>query len=410
MKRLSGDQIEKFLLVTVCGLAISVFYSHTGMTVFGLASIGALLVWRYYLRQEPLVRIPTSVLVLTSLYFLIIPLSLFVSEDTVAVFAELKKVRHVLVAGLLFTAPLRDQYRKYALYVFFGTAIIDGLVGIFQYLYIGDIRPRGFDPNQILYAGKIAFACGSAVILLLMAKNSAKRDTLYLVLTVLVSFFAILLSQSRGVWIALLAACCVPAYVYNRRLALRFFIALFLVFGLIFSFSSSLRDRATSIVTSIYSEDYLGNTGTRLELWKGSLLIFKESPVLGTGIGDFGRDSLALIAAGKMKAVPTVDHAHNIYFHTLATRGIIGLVVLVSLFAATIRWALQHLRTYGGIGGYFILLSSLLAMVGGLTENNIEISRYLAAYCFILGVAGPLVITTQGIPIHPRTTAKVSIK
>ncbi len=410
MNKLTDDHIEKFLVVTLSGLAVSIFYARGGMTIFGLASIGALLIWRFYLKSEPLARMPKPVLVLTALYFLIIPLSLFVSEEAAPVFAELKKIRHVLLAGLLFTAPLRDQYRKYAIYFFFGTAIIDGLIGIYQYLYLGDLRPRGFDPNQILYAGKIAFACGSAVILLLLAKNNKKWENIYSVLTVLVTFVAILLSQSRGVWIALLIACSVTVYLYNTRMALRFLIALFLIFAVIFTFSSSLRDRASSIVTSVYSEDYLGNTGTRLELWKGSLLIFKESPLLGTGIGDFGRDSRALISANKMKSVPTVDHAHSIYFHTLATRGVIGLVILVSLFFVIIRWALRHIKHYGGVGGYFILLSSLLAIVGGLTENNIEISRYLAAYCFILGVSGPLGLDTRQIVPHPHATKTASSK
>ena len=82
-------------------------------------------------------------------------------------------------------------------------------------------------------------------------------------------------------------------------------------------------------------------------------------------------------------------HAHNIYMHALATRGLIGFALTVGLFVVLITWGMRSIRDGGGIGGYIIILSTVLAIVGGLTEINLDINKFLAAYCLTIGLLGP---------------------
>lgn len=82
--------------------------------------------------------------------------------------------------------------------------------------------------------------------------------------------------------------------------------------------------------------------GTQLNLWRDSISIWKESPILGTGIGDFNDDVEKMIAEGGAYATSPMGHAHSIYFDALATTGTLGLAgMLFFMF-----W--QPFRFYAG--------------------------------------------------------------
>jgi O-antigen ligase len=83
-------------------------------------------------------------------------------------------------------------------------------------------------------------------------------------------------------------------------------------------------------------------------------------------------------------------HAHNIFLQALATRGAVGFIATLGLFIALIQWGLEETRNHGGAGGYIIILSTAFTIMSGLTENNIEFTKFLAAYCFTIGLFGPL--------------------
>jgi O-antigen ligase len=158
---------------------------------------------------------------------------------------------------------------------------------------------------------------------------------------------------------------------------------------IIFSFNNTLRQRAISIVTSVYTEDEKGGTGARIELWKGALLIFHEHPLFGAGTGNFESNIIRLVQEKKLKETPTMVHAHNIYLQALATKGIIGFVILIVLLSVLLHWGMKETQNYGGMGGYIIIFSTVLTMAGGLTEDNIGTTKYLVAYCFTMGLLGP---------------------
>ncbi len=101
--------------------------------------------------------------------------------------------------------------------------------------------------------------------------------------------------------------------------------------------SSSLRQRAISIVTSIYTDDVMAGSGNRLELWKGSLLFFKRYPFPGVGTWNHQSVIEEFIRDKKVKTMPRM-HAHSIYLQALATRGITGFAVTIGLFTTLVAW------------------------------------------------------------------------
>lgn len=67
--------------------------------------------------------------------------------------------------------------------------------------------------------------------------------------------------------------------------------------------------------------------GIRLNLWRNTMLLVEDHPLLGVGLGDFHEEMRRMAADGESwsKDVAKYGHAHSIYFDPLANAGLIGL-------------------------------------------------------------------------------------
>lgn len=407
---LIDKKIEKILIITLSGLALSIFVSKTGVGVFGLTSLLLMLRWRFAEKDKWTNSLPRNLLILTIFFLLDLLVSAVLSDNHSIVFHELTKHRHLFIGGLLFLAPLSEKDRKKVITVFFIGAALDGLTGILQHFDVlqkGDYnQPHGLASHPIQYALNLSFICGSAILMLLMRGHiESKKYILFLIVTIALTLGAIVLTMSRGAWLAFLVAFTIVIFLYDRRKALAFLFLMIPIFFLVFSLNDNIKKRAFSIVSSLNAENETGSVGNRLELWKGALLIFRQSPVLGTGYGDFELDIKKLISEKKLKPISSTVYAHNIFFQALATRGIIGLALLVSFFVALLKWGLREIENRDSVGGYVLILSTLITIVGGLSENDIEISKFLIAYCFTLGLIGPFGAKV----LKPKSSVGVSL-
>ncbi len=378
--------------------SLSLYLPFVRTHLFLPLSIFALLVWRYVLKSKPVGTIPSDVILFSSLFFVTLLASAVRSSNQPFAFYMFDEYKYFFLGGLLFTAPLSVNQRKIIIVVLFTCAAVDGLVGVLQFyglMYKGNQRSHGFAVFSTIYTARLAFIPASALLLLLIKKDSAPRSGLwtgFLLLIAVLTSGGIMLSGGRGTWIALAAACSITLFLYSRKKALIFtcsFLAVFL--GLII-FSGVLRNRAVTAVTSIQASAggrVLNGTQTRFELWKGSLLLLKESPLMGTGVSDFKDNIARLVREQKLREPNSSFHAHNIFFQVLATQGITGFVVFLGLLSALIRWGLREVREQGGVGGYIIILCTLLTIVGGLTDTVIGMPRYGPIFFLIVGLLGP---------------------
>ncbi|MFA5072421.1 MAG: O-antigen ligase family protein [Nitrospirota bacterium] len=253
------------------------------------------------------------------------------------------------------------------------------------------MRPLGNSSDPILYAANLALAFGASLVLFFIGKDIFKtqKERLLLCLSASVILMGILVSGSRGVWVALFPACVITLYFYNRRSALLLLSVFIVLAAITFTFSNTMKERASTIVTSLYTENETGSTGNRVELWKGALLMFKQSPFTGIGSGDFEVTIKKYIAEKKIRNIEAKGHAHSIYFQIVATRGLIGISIFIAFLVSLLLWGSREIKNGNQIGGYTIVMSTLLALLGGLTENHIEVHRYLAAFGFTIGLIGP---------------------
>ncbi|KQY05698.1 MULTISPECIES: O-antigen ligase family protein [Massilia] len=134
------------------------------------------------------------------------------------------------------------------------------------------------------------------------------------------------------------------------------------------------------------------NVGTRLELWKGAIMLIREHPVLGMGF-DACRVRLADYAqAGRLDPlVLQLPHLHNDVLQALATGGVVGFVLWAATLVAPLRFFLRRLGQDArgpqfavALGGAFVVLG----YVGfGLTEVifwSMKGSLFYALMVFVL--------------------------
>lgn len=395
--------IENWLTVLVSLFAVSIYFSKTGLSVFGGAAILLMLYWRFVPGYVQKPSVPRAVIICFSLYFLDLLFSSAMSINSRWALSELGKYRYLLFGGLLFSAPLSTKNRNICLIVFLISASLDGLTGLLQYIDIqywksGIVfwtreygRPLGNSSDQILYAANLALAFGAAITVLFANHTvfTTRKGKAALLIFLLVTITGVVVSESRGVWVALVPACLIGLLNHNWKNALGVMSAFLLMAMVLFVANTHITQRAATIATSAYAEDEKGSTGNRIELWKGALLMFKQSPVFGIGAGDFQSTIKQYIAEKKLKDVPATNTAHCIYLQVLATRGIIGISLLIAFFASLVFWGIKEKREGNKFGALVILISSLLAILGGFTENHIEVHRYLAAFGFTIGLMGP---------------------
>ncbi|MCG9597809.1 O-antigen ligase family protein [Vibrio sp. Isolate25] len=211
------------------------------------------------------------------------------------------------------------------------SASVCGLNAIFEHYYLNLARV-GMATNPIPYALYCSFVSLSSLALI---KHYESRVIQGLCITgFLLSLWALVLTDSRGVWVAYPIVMMFVIYRVFNALSLVKLVAVTLI-GLsviYFSFKPMINeriDRTVAEFNSISKGNYETSIGARLALWELGADVWIEVPI--TGAGD-------VVLEKKISEVPNrvayrQPHLHNQYVDTLARYGLVGLsIMMVWLF------------------------------------------------------------------------------
>ncbi len=94
---------------------------------------------------------------------------------------------------------------------------------------------------------------------------------------------------------------------------------------------------------SNYQTDQYGGRSIRLEKWKCSIEVFKQSPILGVGVGDLQDELMKCYDSRSIDAALFHKfNSHNQYLGTLSQLGISGLILLLIILFFSFRKAIQQ--------------------------------------------------------------------
>ena len=292
-------------------------------------------------------------------------------------------------------------------------------------------RPSSTTGNPVFLAG---FA--SCVLFLVLPLACRERSRPWRCLAIAaagLAVVAIVLSETRGTFLALLAGAAVTLLGYRvafrDRPRLRRALSIVLVASAVLAAAlwtgrdSDLVRRIPLVrrITSVSLER--GSPRMRVAAWGVALAAGKERPWLGCGPGNFYhaynhfyRPDMALAGRG----VSYADHAHNVPANTFAVQGVAGLLAYLLLLAAPLLVLIRKFER-GRIDGHvaaaglgfiaahfvhglfafeettsYLCLFLFLALVDGLDESEPEEAppapgpsrRWIAAGCGAAAIAG----------------------
>jgi len=373
-------------------LALFIPFSIAGENIAIGFSVLAWLLWLAATRQWPRLAHP---LFIASVVLTISALpSLFMSEERHRAFVDWESYWQLLIVFMVGAHIARVGVRERSCAVLFASAAASCGVAFIQRaggLHLGPVHIGAeHRVSSTMFTMTLAgILCqlavfGSAVAL----SPRAARFRVWIAIAVVMMFAALLLTMTRGAWIAVFAgliAVCV--LLRSRVLAL----ATVLAIAVMFLYTHHYRNDQgrTLAVDTFATEQADRNVATRLVLWDISWKMFLDHPLLGVGMGDYSREAEKRLAERHVRT--TVD-SHNIYLQILATRGLVGFIPFVAYWVVLVMtlWKLARRAVKGSLARHYAigaLGATAAVLVGALTENNIDDAEVFAAFMFLAGLA-----------------------
>lgn len=280
---------------------------------------------------------------------------------------------------------------KTILYILFITTAFVAIVSIaehFTYIKIFGYtiikhfsRSQGFFNISLTYAGQLM-----QILLLLISFFFIYRKKKVVVGGIIIlSIFAFLFTLSRGPWLGLSFGLLVFFIFYDKSLIPAYIAFLLLLVFFSYLFLPSVFDRVQTLFTGTADS----SIREHFYLWKTALLMFSHHPLFGVGVGNFEHHALPLTK--DLNFLWCHSSAHNIFLHTLATRGIIGFFAFVFLWYSILKSLLKRIRFSKDNLGYTLNVGVFAAfcalLFAGLFETNFNDSEVIMMSWLLLGIS-----------------------
>ena len=272
-------------------------------------------------------------------------------------------VKSMLAAGFIIAA-----YGLYQIYIDDYGAIYQWFsMHISDYLLAWHGRATSILDTDNELGAFINFYWPSALLLSDSTPGAARGalTTIGVILAALVFLVTLVLTFSRGAWMGCAAAIGLlllkgwkahPKLVRSMVIGL---ICVALVLGLAGTFTA-IAERSTADDQTVLS---------RVEIWSAAFMLFRESPMVGIGYGNFRSRYGPLVADIASDSIG----AHNFYLFSLAQMGVVGLLALAWVIGSTIRKNLKlYARKPSGTVSWFLLAAAcslLTVFVHGLVDD-----------------------------------------
>lgn len=242
-------------------------------------------------------------------------------------------------------------------------------------------RVGGFFSNPMVYAQSLVLFVSVLWGIFLRDWKNKIQDRLFVVVLILTTL-NVVLTFTRGVWIALFFSILIGAFLVNWKMGLKTLVAGLISLGLAFAFVSPVRERMLQAFDSKKSYD-----SERVVVWQTNLKIFFENPLLGIGYGENKRRLREYYDRYGVPAGQFEGHAHNQYLHFMAGTGVLGLVayLLLNGFFLISSWQVYRCNESPSVKALSLglLMAQVSFALAALTESNFEHARVKYALIFI---------------------------
>lgn len=331
---------------------------------------------------------------------------------------------------ILFLFAEKDKVNKLLISVFCGyfiSCLYAIYQGVFVYKFnIAESRAASFVGHPMTLAGWSCILL-PALLIFIFRKDISKKLHLACCALFVIGCIASVFNSTRGAWLALVIALPLisfPFILKSKKLFMGF-ASVVVILGLILANSSSFMKR----VDSISDTKNVWSNVSRLIIWDTAYGIFKDHPVLGTGLGSFAKEfqskfvdskdlkqqateydnyrknlklkkltvaqkKLSKVHIRKLKyasmkmlenrRLRALNHAHNNYIHMLAENGLVGFLGYIFAFGFILWKNIKNYLLNKNPYALMIVGSTTALLLQGMTEYNFGNSSVMKIYWFAL--------------------------
>lgn len=399
--------INYILIAIVCFLPL--FNGGKGFGAFCavnvlLFGLGLWVMYRLRKKDQVLIAAVPQFNAWVSWFYIIVLLNLFFTVYLYATVIEWIRITGYILLYLLLSLTAGSDRKSFTslirqtlvLVIIFSS--IEAIIIIIQTLL--RLAPRGTMPNENVAASYILIGLMGMLAYVLFNYETTRRKKAMVILSALVLMGALLLSHSRGILIALVAATGVLIKLKYKKWGLT---AVFLTALAILAFSPiSFFDTVFKINTP-YSY-------RRIYIWQSAWEIIKTRPCFGWGMGNFG----LAYPRFNMPSFDTVLHygkitrfAHNEFLQIAAEMGLPAL----GIFLGIIRYVFKAGRDLSRENFFsWTQAAGFAAFTGIIVHSLVDFNLHLPAITFIAVILGTSLLfgssASQDKPCYISTTAK----
>ncbi len=296
---------------------------------------------------------------------------------------------------VLLYVQTKEQVRSFVL-VFAISVCINNLTALWQMAAHGSIswRPMGLVHSPTFLGSHMLMAIP---VLFFFSRKAYfhSRERIFLLGMALFSLVILILTQTRGAWIAFVLV--MIAYViverrFRRQLLLGGLVGLIcIVGGLLLSHSYSQR-------LATITDPQMQSNLERTYMWHAAVSMWEEHPVAGVGMDEYGWYYNTVYIPPAAKERPPVGHPelghghpHNNILKHLSEGGVLGLAAYFVLHGYIFLRLWRQYKKERYTAAFSRALMGILVFLGvhfeGLTDTNINQLSILTEYCLLIGLS-----------------------
>jgi O-antigen ligase len=211
--------------------------------------------------------------------------------------------------------------------------------------------------------GMLGMVIPFSMSLVLIESKRRYRNALRFVLVLML--VVLILTSTRGAWAGCFAGIALLGVLRDRRILLFLSVALVLFLAV---FPRVQSGRALNVFDPRDS-----TIRKRITLWQTAFSMAEESILFGKGPGSYKLLYREYLPEGTVEWIrPDHSHAHNIFIHTLAETGIIGVAALAVLLGAAAAWVWKVYRRLQDPWLSAMTVGILAGVVGFLVHGQVD--------------------------------------
>ena len=293
------------------------------------------------------------------------------------VFGRSKFMIAILFYYVVVNSIKKIKHVKSLSYTVLVSASFASIYGLYQHYYLNASRVDGFS-FPLSFGGMLAIIMMFTIGYIMSSKTNNKNKIILSGLTLLFGV-NLLFTKSRGAWLGFLSAIPILTWLRDKRLVIGFSVLLIIVAFLLpnvyinrFKSSFNVTDNRSNLA--------------RIALWKGSLLMLKDHPINGVGLGNFMNEYEAHY---RQPHTTTTVHAHNNFLQFAAETGLVGLSAFIFLMYKVLKVLYLGWKKIKGKWSLYLqgaFFSVIVFNVQGLTEFNFGDTEPLNLFWFMLAL------------------------